>query len=198
MRYLTILQAALIPPLLALSTPIVNLTLGSGYEESASVLRALTPFVFLSGIGTLVTLAVNYVGEARRRVPLAIVSALLVAGLNLVLLPKMGVVGAAVAMDVAFAVYALGHIWICHKTINLPLGPVIDSTVRCLFAAGIATAVLAAFGTESLSAFDWLVGGLAGIASYAAVLFLTRETTPTEVRGLWREVKYRIPSPRKG
>jgi len=198
LRYLTILQAALIPALLAWSTPIVNLTLGAGYEESASVLRALTPFVFLSGIGTFVTLVVNYVGEAKRRVPLAIVSAVLVAGLNLLLLPPMGVVGAAVAMDVAFAVYALGHIWICHKSIGVPLGPIVSSFVRCLVTAGAATLALAAFGTDSLSLMDWVLGTLAGSVVFVVGMFATRETTLSEVRDLWHEVRWRIPLFRKG
>ena len=195
MRYLTILQAALLPPLLAWSTPIVDLTLGSGYEESADVLRALTPFVFLSGIGTFVTLVVNYVGEARRRVPLAVLSAVLVAGLNLALLPSMGVVGAAVAMDIAFAVYTLGHIWICHKTIDVPFGPLMSSFGRCLVAAGLATIALAAFGTDSLSVFDWVLGTLAGLVVFVAALFATRETTPAEARALWRGIRSRVPLP---
>jgi O-antigen/teichoic acid export membrane protein len=197
-RYLTIIQAALIPPLLAWSTPIVDLTLGPGYEESADVLRALTPYVFLSGIGTFVTVSVNYVGEARRRVPLAIASAVLVAALNLILLPAIGVVGAAVSMDIAFAVYSLGHIWICHRTMGVPLRPIAASFARCLLAAGAATLALAAFGTESLSVFDWVVGGLAGMAAFALGLFATREITLRELRGAWAEVRYRLRGARSG
>ncbi len=196
-RYLTIIQAALLPVLLAWSTPIVDLTLGPGYEESADVLRALTPFVFLSGLGTFVTVAVNYVGEARRRVPLAIASAVLVAALNVVLLHAIGVVGAAIAMDIAFAVYALGHIWICHKVMGVPLGPIAASFARCLLAAGAATLVLVAFGTESLSLFDWVVGGLAGLATFALGLFATREITRGELAAAWGEVKWRLRAARR-
>ena len=38
--------------------------LGSGYEESVDVLRALAPFAVLVGISPLLARAVNYMGEA--------------------------------------------------------------------------------------------------------------------------------------
>jgi O-antigen/teichoic acid export membrane protein len=194
MRYLTILQAALVAPLLAWSGPIVDLTLGSGYEQSADVLRALTPYVFLAGIGTFVTLAVNYIGEARRRVPLAIVTVMINVVLDLILLPRIGVVGGAIGTDVAFGIYALGHIWLCQRAMDAPVRPILASFARCLFAAGLATLALAAFGTDSLAAWEWVVGGIAGIAAYVAGLFITRETTLGEVAGLWEAVRSRIPA----
>jgi O-antigen/teichoic acid export membrane protein len=181
MRYLTILQAAIVAPLIAWSGPIVHLTLGSGYGESADVLRALTPYVFLSGIGTFVTLAVNYIGHARRRVPLSIFTVLLNIGIDLVLLPKIGIVGGAIGTDVAFGVYALGHVWICQRALGAPVGPILGNFARCLAAAGAATLVLAAFGTSSLSALDWVLGGIAGMAAYAAGLLVTRAVSPGEL-----------------
>ena len=181
MRYLTILQAALIPALLAWSGPIVDLTLGSGYEESADVLRALTPFVFLSGIGTFVTIAVNYLGAARRRVVLAIVAVTINIVIDLILLPKIGVVGGAIGTDVAFALYALGHVWICRTVMDLPLAPIVKTFARCLMAAGLATLPLLGIGTDSLSAVEWIAGGTAALATYLTGLLLSGEISRSEL-----------------
>src|SRR5205823_8817766 len=67
-RALLLLQGALLAPVVVWAGPIADVVLGSGYAESAGVLRALGPFMFMLGIGTFITLAVNYVGEAKRRI----------------------------------------------------------------------------------------------------------------------------------
>jgi O-antigen/teichoic acid export membrane protein len=191
-RYLVIFQAALLPWLLAWSGPIVDLTLGSGYEESVDVLRALTPYVFLLGIGTFITLGVNYLGEARRRVPLAVACVLVNLVMDLVLLPRIGVVGGAVSTNVAFTLYVGGHFWICKTILGIPLRPLGASLLRCMVAAGAATLVMAAFGTSSLSPAEWVAGGLAGMATYALVLFATREVKPSELADLRGDLMSRL------
>jgi O-antigen/teichoic acid export membrane protein len=161
--------------------PLVDLALGPGYGESAEVLRALAPFVFLSAIGTFITVAVNYLGEARRRVPLAIATVALNAALDVVLLPWVGVIGAAVATDIAFLVYVAGHMWICKRLLDLELRPLGVSLVRCLVAAGSMAGVLALFGTTSLSALEWAAGSAAGLAVYVAMLVVTGEVSRGEL-----------------
>jgi peptidoglycan biosynthesis protein MviN/MurJ (putative lipid II flippase) len=115
--------------------------------------------------------------------------------LDLILLPSIGVVGGAIATDVAFGIYALGHVWICQRAIGAPVRPIMLSFGRCLVAAGLATLALAAFGTESLAAWQWIVGGAAGIAAYVAGLLATRETSRGEIAALWGAVRSRLPWP---
>jgi O-antigen/teichoic acid export membrane protein len=187
-RYLTILQAALIAPVLVWSRPIVDLVLGSSYGGSVPVLRALAPFVFMAGLGTFITLAVNYVGEARRRIVLSIVTVALNAAIDAVLLPRIGVVGGAVGTDVAFAVFVAGHFWICKDVMDLQLRPLALTFVRCLVAAGAMTAALALFGTSSLSWAEAIAGALAGLSAYLVVLLATREVTGAELRAAARRL----------
>jgi O-antigen/teichoic acid export membrane protein len=180
-RYLILLQAALLAPVLVWSDPIVDLTLGSGYEESAEVLRALAPFMFLAALGTFITLGVNYLGEARRRVPLAIAAVLVNLVIDLILIPEIGVLGGAVGTDVAFALYVVGHFWICRDVLGFSLTPVMSTLFRSLVAAGAMCAVLAAFGTSSLSPLEALVGAALGITAYAALLVATGEVSRREL-----------------
>ena len=169
-RYLLLLQGALVAPVLVWTEPIVHLTLGQDYQGSVAVLRALAPFVFLSGLGTYVTITVNYLGEARRRVPLAVVAVLINAGIDVVLLPSIGVVGGAIGTDVAFGLFAAGHFWICRNALQVPMRPLGATFVRCLLAVGVMAAVLALFGTSSLSPLEWVTGSIAALFAYLVVL----------------------------
>jgi O-antigen/teichoic acid export membrane protein len=180
-RYLLLLQGALLAPVLVWAGPIVHLALGSAYEDSAAVLRALGPFVFLSGLGTYITITVNYLGEARRRVPLAIVTVLLNAGLDLILLPSIGVVGGAIATDIAFAVFAAGHFWICWDALRFPVRPLVATLIRVLVAGAAMAGVLALFGTTSLSPAEWILGSVAAVTAYALSLRLLGEVTSADV-----------------
>jgi O-antigen/teichoic acid export membrane protein len=181
MRWLVLVQAALLAPVLVWAHPMIDVALGGGYEESAKVLRALAPCVFLSGIATFVTLVVNYLGEARRRIPLAIGAVLVNLVIDLILIPDVGVVGAAVGTDVAFTAYVAGHLWICRALLDFSLRPLAPTLVRSLAAAAGMAAVLAAFGTSDLSAPALLVGAICAISVYIAALLLTRELSGTEL-----------------
>jgi len=181
LRYLLLIQSALLAFVLVWAEPIVDALLGSRYGESIGVLRTLAPFIFLSAIGTFVTLAVNYLGEARRRVPLAIGALSLNAAIDAVLLPSIGVIGGAIGTDVAFGLYVLGHLWICAKLLRFELGPLISTFVRSLAAAAAAAAVLAAFGTSEISAVEALLGVPAAIAAYVLTLLATRELSRREL-----------------
>jgi O-antigen/teichoic acid export membrane protein len=197
-RYLVLLQGAFIAPLLIWATPIADLVLGGGFEKSDEVLRALAPFVFLTGLGTFITLGINYVGGARRRVVLSIVTVIVNAAIDLVLLPNIGVVGGAVGTDVAFTLYVAGHLWVCKQLLDFSLAPLAATIVRSLLAAAVMAAVLAVFGTSSLSVADWLIGGSAGLAAYVGTLAATRELKRAElaeVLGAARALLRRRPGP---
>jgi O-antigen/teichoic acid export membrane protein len=180
-RYLLLLQGALLAPVLVWAKPIADVALGSGYEQSVGVLRTLAPFMFLLGIGTFITLAVNYVGEAKQRIWLSIGTLILCTALDVALLPTIGVVGGAIGMDVAFTGYVLGHFWICKRVFDFPVDRLALTLARCLLAAGAMAATLALVGTSSLSWVQWLTGAVAGAVAYVLVLTLTAELSRAEI-----------------
>jgi O-antigen/teichoic acid export membrane protein len=197
MRYLILLQAALLAPILVWAEPIADVALGGGYEQSSEVLRALAPFMFLSALGTFITLGVNYLGEARRRVPLAIGAVLVNLVIDLILIPDIGVLGGAIGTDVAFALYVLGHFWITKEVIGLPLRPLFATLARCLAAAGAMAAVLALFGTSELSIVEAVVGGAAALAVYCAGLLVSGEVSAGELADARRMLASRLDRTRK-
>ena len=108
LRGMIAFQCILLAPAVVWAGPITGLVLGPGYAGAAGVLAALSPYIFFSGLAPTLTLSVNYVGEARRRVPIALATVVLTLGASALLIPSHGLIGAAIATDVAYGFYTAG------------------------------------------------------------------------------------------
>lgn len=190
LRLLLILQAAITAFALGWASLAVEIALGSGYAKSAAVLRWLAPSIFLMGFGYLVSIGANYLGAARRRVPIAIVTVILNLVLDLVLVPRIGVIGGAIGTDVAYALYAPAHLVICQRILRFDLRPAARTLLRTLLAGGAMTGMLLLIGGSRSDAWRIPLGGLAGIAAFAFVLWLTGEVTRREARALLDHVPF--------
>ncbi len=168
-------QCLILAPAIVWSGPITRLLLGAGYGRSAGVLAALAPYVFFSGLAPLVTAAVSYAGEAGRRIPVSLATLALVAVGGVILIPRYGAVGAAIATDIAFGFYTLAHIWLCRRLLALRIRMLAWSLASGLTAAAAMGIVLDTVGTRHLSLLDWVIGGAEGLTAYATVMVLTRE-----------------------
>ena len=191
-RYLMILQGMLVVPTIVWAGPISDLILGSEFEESADVMRALAPLTFLFGIAPIVSVGVNYLGEARRRIPIAIAALVANFVVSIVLLYEIGVVGSAIGADVAYLIYVPAHFWICKRMIGLPVRPVVVTFTRTLLAAGVMALVMLAFGYNELSLADWFLGAAAGALAYCVTLLLVREVSWAELGAVRRTVAGRL------
>ena len=191
-RYLMILQGLLVVPTIVWAGPITDLVLGDEFAESADVMRALAPLTFLFGIAPIVSVAVNYLGEARRRIPIAIAALVANFVVSIVLLYEIGVVGSAIGADVAYLIYVPAHFWICKRLIGLPVRPVVITFARTLVAAGAMALAMLAFGYNELSLLDWFAGGAAGLVTYCVALLLTGEVSRSELGSIRRALAGRL------
>jgi O-antigen/teichoic acid export membrane protein len=198
LRHILVFQALLMAPAIVWAEPITRLLLGPGYEQSAGVLRALAPYIFTAGIAPIVSLGVNYLGEARLRLPISILDVVLELGLTVLFLHWWGLLGAAYATDVGALLYVPLHLWILKRLVDLPLRPLALGLVRSLTAAAAMALVLFACGTHHLSILEWIVGAVGGFAAFVAVLLLTRQVTVPELRALWGFVRRRLPGDDRG
>lgn len=183
-RLLLVFQAAITAFVLGWAGLLVEIGLGSGYRESASVLRALAPFVFLGGFGTLASVSANYLGKARWRVPVAIMTLAINVTLDLILVPRIGVIGGAVGTDAAYALYAPAHLFICQRALALDLRPALWTFVRTSLAGAATTGVLLLFGDSLSEAWRIPLGGVSGVLVFCLVLWLTREVSVAEARAI--------------
>lgn len=184
LRYAVLLQGAVLAPLIVWATPIVDLILGDGYEGSAAALRGLGPYAFILGVGTLVSVAVNYLGEARRRVPVALGALAVNIVIDVILIPEIGIVAGAIGTGVGFLIYTAGHLWILVDLIDLPLRPLVVTFGRTMLGVVAMAGVLLAFGTGELSLPAILVGATTSLLLYLVVLVATREVPLAELRAL--------------
>lgn len=182
LKILLAFQFMFVPPFLVWAPSIVDIALGPGYGESVDVMRALSPYVLLMGLGPLIALGVNYLGEARSRVPLALAAVAINATIDAILIPKIGIVAGAIGTDIAYLFFITGHVVIIRRLIDLPIGPLALSFARVSLAAAAMAAVLFAFGTGKLPAAELVAGAVLSLAAYAAVLMLTGEVTVSHLR----------------
>ncbi len=198
LRVLLIVQAAITAFIVGWAPLMVRVVLGPHYHESASVLRALAPYIFLSGFGALVSVSANYLGEARKRVPVAIVTVVINLVVDVVLVPRIGVIGGAWGTDAAFALYALAHLFICQRALDIDLGPTAVSLARTALAGGAMTGVLLLFGDSRSDLLRTAVGGVLGVILFGFVLWLTREVSTSEARAVIAGIRLPRPVTRGG
>lgn len=182
LRWIILIQTVLVAPTVVWAQPMADILLGKGYEQSAEVLAALAPFTFMQGFGPLVSLSVNYLGAARKRIPIAVGTLILTIGLDLLLIPLIGLHGATISTDISYGFYVLGHFWIVKRLIGLPLRPIGRDLLRALVAAVAMSGVMALFGTDNLGPVSIVLGGAAGVITYVLALLATRAVSVEELR----------------
>jgi O-antigen/teichoic acid export membrane protein len=193
LRYTVLLYLLIAALLFVWAEPIVDLMLGEGYSEAADVLRVIAPFLVVKGMGPILAGAANYLGEARRRVPVAASALLVNVAIDIVLVPEIGIVAGAIGTGVAFTVYVAGHMRICQPALEIPFASLAPTAARGALAAGAAGVALFAFGTGELSLLAWIAGPLVATLAYVGTLFLVRELHMDEVRAALRLVRPLLP-----
>jgi O-antigen/teichoic acid export membrane protein len=194
LRRLMAVQGVFIAPLVIWAVPISDLVLGAKYAESADVLRAITPFVFLLAVSPLLARTVTYLGEARLRIPIALAALAVNLVFDLIFLPQIGIVAGALGTDIAYAIYVGAHLLVCRRLLGIALRPLAVSLMRVMVAAAAMSGVLFAIGTDDVPLPLLLLGGAAGTLVYVGTLLLTRELTTTDLAAARRVVAARIGS----
>jgi PST family polysaccharide transporter len=184
LRYLLIVQGLVVAPMIVWAKPLVDLLLGAGYEQSAPVMQVLSVTAFVAAPASLLSVSVNYLGAAQRRVKIIGLTLALGIVATYLLIDAAGLVGAAVADDVVIVVYVGATLLLCARLIAIDLTSLAVSVGRIGVAAGAMAVALLIVGTDHLTPAQWLVGGAAGGAAYIGALFITGETSVLELRSL--------------
>jgi len=184
LRWLLIYQTMLMAPVILWAEPICVVLLGADYRESGVVLAAMAPFLFLNGMSALISTTVNYLGHARRRIPIVMLSLVINVVLDLILLPTIGVVGAAIGTSVSYLVYVPLHLRICRESFDVPLRPLATTLGRATLGTVAFGAILLAVGAGpgDPSVVRMLLAGTGGVVAYVIVLVATRELTGADAR----------------
>jgi len=175
-RFLLVLGVGVSALVVGLHEPLTVTAFGSRYA-GAAVPMAITGgqlwLAFLAGLQTAAILAGERVWRA---VPVAATAMVVMVGLDLVLVPAFGAVGAAAATVAGTVVMVLAFGWFLERTAGLrtPRPP------ARILAAGLLSAGVAAW----LAPVGLVPAGVAAVAAYGAVLVGTRVVRRADVARL--------------
>ena len=187
LRWLLILQAMLIAPLVVWAKPIVDLLFGSEYADSVLVLQLLVPYVLLRGVSPVIASTVVYLGKAAKRVPITASALAVNIVIDLALLPVIGISAAAIGTSVAYCLYVPANLRVCRQELGFPLTPVVLTLVRSLAAAvAMCVALYVIGGTTSLTPLTAVIGGVVGLIVFLVTLLVTHELSRAELVAAWR------------
>jgi O-antigen/teichoic acid export membrane protein len=108
--------------IILVADPGIPLVFGDDYSDAVPVLQVLALFAVVLSVTRLTGEGLDYLGRARERAITRGVSALLNVGLNLLLIPRFGAVGAAVTTVATFSLYAAVTLYVMSRELYLRTG----------------------------------------------------------------------------
>lgn len=172
--------------LVLVADPLVTMVIGPDYAGAIPVLQVLAGFVVLQAVTNLTSDSLDYLGRARARAVAKGATSIANFGLNLALIPTMGVVGAAVATVMTHSVYVAVNVYVVHTELSLRLGRLARSMgLICAITAAVAGAVWAV--TPVVSSILTLAAAVVlGAVTWAALAVLSGLVDPSQVRAVVR------------
>ncbi len=163
-----------------LAKDIVTIVSGDGFQESAVVLRVLIfalGWIFFGNYFNMLLV----VGNAQKKLMQTLIfAAVFNIVLNLFLIPRYSYMGAAVTslLTEAFVVFLTGFLTYRH----IHFLPSFENMNRILF-SGIGMALVLFF----VEPYSFLLSGIAGVATYVILLWLTKAVHPEEIASLFQK-----------
>ncbi|OAQ53621.1 polysaccharide biosynthesis protein [Natrinema mahii] len=164
--------------------PFLTMVIGQNYAGAVPVLQVLAGFVVLQAITNLTSDSLDYLGRARARAVAKGGTALANFGLNIVLIPAIGVVGAALATVATHSVYVAVNLYIVHTELGLNVRRLARTTgMICGITGVMGVAVLLV--TPLVSNLFMLFGAIAvGAITWGALAVLSGLVDPGQVRSV--------------
>lgn len=162
--------------------PFITMVFGADYAGAVPVLQILAGFIVLQAVTNLTSDSLDYLGRARHRAIAKGGTAAANFGLNLVLIPTIGVVGAALATVATHSVYVAVNLYIVHLELTLPVRRIVRKmVVICGITGVMAAAVLLV--TPLVSSLVMLFGAIAlGALTWAVLVVASGLIDPRTVR----------------
>ncbi len=164
--------------------PFLTMVFGQDYAAAVPVLQVLAGFVVLQAITNLTSDSLDYLGRARARAIAKGLTALANLGLNIVLIPRIGVVGAAIATVATHSVYVAVNLYVVHTELSLNVTRLARTTgLICAITGVMAVAVLLV--TPMVSSLFMLIGAITlGAVTWAVLAVLSGLVDPRQVRSV--------------
>jgi O-antigen/teichoic acid export membrane protein len=148
---------------------IVDLLFGPEFITAASVAVIYIPFLLSKAVANTYSQALDYLGFARTRAVAAIVSALANIALNIFLIPRFGLTGAALSTQITFIPLVIWYIFMLSRICDVSWGELFRWTRPVIYATLVMTGVLAGARFADASLLTMIT---IGVLSYVAAAYV--------------------------
>ena len=148
--------------LVLVSEPTIRYVFGTAYLGAVPVLQVLALYIIFRAMTTITENSLDYLGRARARAVIKLPTVGLNIVLNILLIPRLGVVGAALATVVSYGFFTLATMYIMQTELDLRIRYLGRQTAKIIAITAIMAAVVA-LGLQFVSSlFSLLLIILAG------------------------------------
>lgn len=119
LQYVFLIYVPAAVGMVLVADPAVTIVFGGEYAEIAPVVQVLSIYVLFQAVTNVTTQALDYLGRARHRAIAKMTTAVANLLLNIILIPTLGIVGAAIATVITFGIYTLANVYVMH--VELPI-----------------------------------------------------------------------------
>jgi len=139
-----------------IAEPMVRLIFGVEYSGAVPVIQIMGVYAIALSVAILTSNSLDFLGRARERAILKITTSILNAILNILLIPSIGVVGAALATVLTFGLFAAGTVYVMSLEFDLRKRWIINRIIRILgVTVGMSLSVI--FVNDSISGYISLI-----------------------------------------
>ncbi|OLZ40420.1 polysaccharide biosynthesis protein [Natrinema saccharevitans] len=157
--------------LVVVADPLVRFVFGAAYTGAVPVVQVFAVFIVFQSIDKITNDALDYLGRAKHRAISKGATGAFNFGLNLLLIPAIGVTGAAVSTVVSYGIMVAINIYLIHTELSLSIARLGRTlALVCAIAGGMAVIVHASLvvvtdipsllGVVLLGVCIWLVGAV--------------------------------------
>lgn len=107
--------------IIIIAEPLVELVFGANYLGAIPVLQVLGLYAVLMASNLVANKALNFLGRAKERAIIKGITAIMNVGLNIILIPTIGVVGAALSTIITSSLYSFANFYLIHYELELRL-----------------------------------------------------------------------------
>jgi len=125
-----------------IAEPLIQLTFGGDYLGAVPVLHIMAAYALLLVISSLSSGALDYLGRARARAIIRTVSAVGNILLNVILIPRLGVEGAAIATVVTYSAYTFATVYLMLSELELRVNWLFRQLVSIFAITGVMSGVV--------------------------------------------------------
>ena len=164
LEYVLLAYVPAVVGLVLVAEPTVRYVFGPEYLGAVTTLQVFSGFMLVNSINKVTSDGLDYLGRARSRAIIKSAMAVSNVGLNLLLIPAMGVVGAAVATVITYTIYTGSNVFFITQELPVDMGSIgRQLVVVCIITVGMTAVVWAAMpyvsGLPSLLGVVALGGG---------------------------------------